>query len=203
MQMDSNRNMEIGKEMEEQSDKAPLWWHAGTKGFYDYPIDNGVEIGYEYWQHLLSGQSAGAQIETNGDDYPVLGQRVPTVDEARERKLNELRCYDRGEHINSFTVNGMNVWLDKATRVGLSNIINVEESLGRETIRLWLGKPPVAFETAIGSAKDMLAAVEIYAKECYDNTKKHEIAISLLRSEQEITTYDFTEGYPPKVSFEL
>lgn len=54
--------------------ESKLWW---KDGFYDYPIEGGVEITEEYWRELLDGQSAGKVIATDGDGRPVLKDPDP------------------------------------------------------------------------------------------------------------------------------
>ena len=44
--------------------------------------------------------------------------------------LAYIEKYDASSSVNSFILNGMEVWLDKATRVGLINSINVTQRAG-------------------------------------------------------------------------
>ena len=46
----------------------------------------------------------------------------------------------------------------------------------------------------------MLYKLEIYASECWDNTYSHEKAIIALPNAAEKAGYDFTLGYPEKLS---
>lgn len=55
-----------------------MYWKSG---FYDTPIEGGVEISTEYWQELLEGQSSGKEIKENADGYPVLVEHEYTIDE--------------------------------------------------------------------------------------------------------------------------
>jgi len=68
-----------------------MYWKSG---FYDTPIEGGVEISTEYWQELLDGQSAGKLIVTNDEGYPILVEHEHTIDELKEMKIAEINAYD-------------------------------------------------------------------------------------------------------------
>ena len=53
-----------------------------------------------------------------------------TLEEAKEMLLTEIDDYDTSSTINGFMLNGLLVWLDKATRVGLMNSTTIERDLG-------------------------------------------------------------------------
>lgn len=108
-----------------------------------------------------------------------------------------ISYYDSSEHINSFLFNGTNLWLDKATRVGLVNLVNSSV----DEITLALGDQIINVPTTV--AKQFLAALEVYAGKCYVNTAKHKIAIKNLKTIDELIGYDFTTDYPEKLSFNL
>ena len=43
------------------------------------------------------------------------------LEEAKSEKIAEITDYDTSDKVNGFMLNGLLVWLDKATRVGLMN----------------------------------------------------------------------------------
>ncbi|MDY3876620.1 MAG: hypothetical protein SOZ60_04310, partial [Prevotella sp.] len=43
-----------------------------------------------------------------------------------------ITSYDSSSSVNSFLLNGMEVWLDKATRVGLMNSTSIAKNMGQE-----------------------------------------------------------------------
>ena len=108
-----------------------------------------------------------------------------------------ISYYDSSEYVNSFLFNGTNLWLDKATRVGLVNLVNSSV----DEVTLALGDQIITIPTAI--AKQFLTDLEVYAGKCYVNTAKHKIAIKNLKTIDELIDYDFTTGYPEKLSFNL
>lgn len=109
----------------------------------------------------------------------------------------KISFYDSSMAVNSFLFNGNSLWLDKATRVGLVNLVNSST----DTVTLVLGDQLISFPVDV--AKQFLAALEVYAGNCYVNTEKHKIAIKELKTIDDIINYDYTTGYPEKLSFNL
>lgn len=80
-------NNTIMKNTEQQS----FWW---KEGFYDYPVEGGVEITAEHWQSLLKGQENGKEITTGEDGYPVLVDPPPPTERERiEQEIAEIKAY--------------------------------------------------------------------------------------------------------------
>ena len=169
------------------------------QGFYDEPVDGSVEITDEYYQELLAGQSAGLLIAESQKGYPILVVHEATIEETRAQKLNELRLYDLSETVNQFSINDVFGWLNKSTRVGLMNSINIEKEVGRSETSIWIGD--IKFILSIERAIDMLQQLELYTLACYDTTQRHTKAISQLEPKEEIEAYNFKTGYPRKLNF--
>lgn len=108
-----------------------------------------------------------------------------------------ITYYDSSLNVNSFLFNGNSLWLDKATRVGLVNLVNSST----DDVTLALGDQ--IFTIPVDVAKQFLAALELYASQCYINTARHKIAIKELKTVDDIISYDYTAGYPEKLSFNL
>ena len=113
-----------------------------------------------------------------------------------------IEMYDSSKHVNSFTIGGMETWLDKATRVGLKLRFEAELRMGKEYTTLWkdgtsFPLPLVGATTAI----DMLDGLELYASACYDVTQMHLAKVAAMESVDELMAYDYTSGYPQKLSF--
>lgn len=125
----------------------------------------------------------------------------PTIFELQNILLSLQEEYDSSADVNSFYLNGKRVWLDKATRVGLFNILNLEKTAGKEDTTLWFNKTPITIN--VDKAITLLTAVEMYAKDCYDVTQKHMLEISKLTTIEECLQYDITAGYPDILSFTL
>lgn len=116
---------------------------------------------------------------------------------AKEKLLSEIATYDTSSAVNSFTLDGETLWLDKATRVGLMNSTNIERAEGRETTTLWFGGK--SYTLPCDTAIRMLSALELYALECYNVTAQHKADVQALQTKEEVEAYDYTVGYPAKL----
>lgn len=117
-------------------------------------------------------------------------------------KIKAIQEYDTSEAVNSFSLDGMGVWLDKATRVGLMNSISIEKQQRKATTTLWfsVGGEMHRFEIDVDRAIAMLSALEMYALECYNVTARHIANVSRLDTVKEIGDYDHTQGYPQRLT---
>lgn len=108
----------------------------------------------------------------------------------------KIGVYDCSEAVNSFKVGDKLYWLDKATRVGLMHLANCST----EDIQLVLGDEILTFSPEF--VKEFLAKLEVYAGKCYLQTQKHLLAVQGLNTPEEIINYDYTTGYPDKITLE-
>ena len=120
---------------------------------------------------------------------------------AKTSMLAEITAYDASSSVNSFLLNGMEVWLDKATRVGLMNSTTIAKNMGQEKTTLWLGS--YQLEVDCDKAIQLLSALEMYALECFNVTAAHKKAVSELDNIEEVLTYDYKSGYPEKLKMEV
>jgi len=84
----------------------------------------------------------------------------------------------------------LQVWLDKATRVGLMNSLTIEKNAGKETSTLWFGN--IKLEINTDAAIQMLSALELYALACYNKTAEHKVNVENLDSIEGVSNYDYT-----------
>ena len=133
-------------------------------------------------------------------DFGVIPK--PTELEVEKKKaIKAIDDYDVSADVNSFFLNGLQVWLDKATRVGLMNSLNIEKTAGKETSTLWFGNIKLNVNT--DAAIQMLSSLELYALACYNKTAEHKVNIENMTSVEDVKNYDFTEGYPDKLNFNV
>lgn len=119
----------------------------------------------------------------------------------KKAMLAYIEKYDASSSVNSFLLNGMEVWLDKATRVGLMNSTTIAKSMGQEKTILWLGS--YQLEVDCDKAIQLLSALEMYALECFNVTAAHKKAVSELDNIEGVLTYDYKSGYPEKLKMEV
>ena len=120
---------------------------------------------------------------------------------AKISMLAEITTYDSSSSVNSFLLNGMEVWLDKVTRMGLMNSTTIAKAAGQEETTLWLGDIELVVDC--DKAIHMLSALEIYALECFNVTASHKAAVNKLDNIDAVLTYDYREGYPEKLKMEV
>ena len=114
--------------------------------------------------------------------------------QAKSDKIAEIASYDTSSSVNGFVLNGLLVWLDKATRVGLMNSTTIAKAAGKQTTTLWLGGLKLVVDC--DKAIQLLSALEMYALECFNVTASHKQAVSKLTTIEEVEAYDYKSYYP-------
>lgn len=184
------------------------------KAEFDAPLDPEVfdNIGsteHDYyagkWVPLSDGQVAFMDTHPEASIAEILNMEMTplperSLEEAWRQKLQEIDAYDVSPEVNGFILGGARMWLDKATRVGLANSIAIEEAAGREATSLWFND--TRYDLPIAAARQMLAAVELYALDCYNVTASHRHAVSQLTTIDEIDAYDYRTGYPAQLNLD-
>ena len=156
-------------------------------GVMKYETREKTQYAYDvYWITLPSSSPH--------DDTAVLEAAKTEVEAA-------ITSYDSSSSVNSFLLNGMEVWLDKATRVGLMNSTSISKNMGQEKTSLWLGS--YQLEVDCDKAIQLLSALEMYALECFNVTAAHKKAVSELDNIEAVLTYDYKSGYPEKLNMEV
>ena len=115
----------------------------------------------------------------------------------KKAMLAYIDVYDSSSAVNSFVLNGMDVWLDKVTRMGLMNSTTIAKAAGLDETTLWLGDIELVVDC--DKAIQLLSALEIYALECFNVTASHKAAVNKLDNIDAVLTYDYREGYPEKL----
>lgn len=119
----------------------------------------------------------------------------------KAKKIALVKDYDTSQAVNSFTLNGKLAWLDKATRVGLVNSLQIEKSANRDTTTLWLNGEQ--YILSIDLVLQMLVVLELYAKECYNVTEQHLSNIANETDLNRVYNYNYTKGYPKRPTFNV
>lgn len=128
----------------------------------------------------------------------VIGHPETAVDGIKKAVIAEISDYDTSTAVNGFTLNGKEEWLDKATRVGLMNSTKIAKTAGLETTVLWLGE--TMLEVNCDKAIQLLGVLEMYALKCFNVTAAHKKAVNNMDNVNDIVTYDYTIGYPEKLT---
>ena len=126
---------------------------------------------------------------------------ISKLDQAKKEVIRKIDEYDTSVNVNSFKLNGVDVWLSKDTRVGLMNSLNIEKNSGKEQSTLWFNNMCITINC--DAAMQMLSALELYALDCYNVTAQHKVAVNQLTDLEAALAYDYTTGYPEKISFNI
>lgn len=110
---------------------------------------------------------------------------------------DKMEEYDTSTNVNGFQLNGVTIWLDKATRVGLMNSTTIAKNMRNENTTLWLGN--IKIEVNCDKAIQLLSALEMYALQCFNVTSAHKKTVSELTSIKEVEDFDITADYPDQL----
>lgn len=123
----------------------------------------------------------------------------PTLDEAKAEKVEVLTAYDKSPAVNLFYLAGNPMWLPLEERKSMRQSLIALKAEGIETFTYWLGLTPITMPVA--QFETIMDKVEVYALQCFNVTAQHKANIMELETLEEVSEYDFTTGYPEKLSF--
>ena len=118
---------------------------------------------------------------------------------AKAEKLMQIDNYDASPNVEEFTINGNPMWLGHELRQQIRTSTEAYEALGYDTMtKVFNG---VEFTFPIEQWRQMLNALEVYAAEALNATERHKNNINAMDNVQDVIDYDYTTGYPLKLSF--
>lgn len=138
---------------------------------------------------------------------------VRTIEQAKTERKQLAERYDNSEAVNSFRVvlggettenpdgNTVSAWFTAAERSNHKNTLDAAELLGMDEIDVPLGGTSVTIPLQL--AKVALAKIQLYADRCYGVTQGHLANIDALTDIATVDDYDFTQGYPEQLVFDL
>ena len=171
------------------------YYNLTTKEWYT----EGQSITKNISNGVFSGIPSVEQLESWGFEEYI--EPTPTPEEllarAKADKIAELEAYDQSE-VNSFSVNGKDMWLDHDVRQQLRISLDALSQAGRENVTKWFDG--LEYTYPIDVWYYMLGLVEVYASDALNVTESHKAAINALESIADVEAYEFS-GYPEKLSF--
>lgn len=127
--------------------------------------------------------------------------------DAKQFKIKEVKNYDNSNSVNECFINyngvSLSYWANKSERSTLKTAIQDCITMDIETYRLDLRELGVSITIPCQNMLQMLAALEVYAIKCYNKTTDHIFNINKIENMEELDNYDFTQGYPEKLVFEI
>ena len=118
---------------------------------------------------------------------------------AKAEKQTAITEHDNSANVNSFTVGGIPMWLNFDQRSRLKATLDAIEGEGGTEMTKSFGGIDYTFTCV--QWRSMINAVEVYAGQCQTVTQEHRNAVDVLTTIKKVQQYDFTMGYPPKLSF--
>ena len=128
-------------------------------------------------------------------------EKVPNTVELSQLLQDLQAVYDKSDEVNYFLLGEEKCWLDKDTRVGLINSINIQKDSGALVTILWLnGKP---YHMDIDYALNFLKELELYAISCYNTTQIHLSEIKQITNRDALFQYNISTGYPTPLGLDM
>ena len=156
-----------------------------------YPLIDAAETETEINAIVESANAYFQQIVSTDD----------TLEAHKRNKLREIDVYDISENVNGFFLGDTLLWLDKDTRTGLVNTLNSAVIVGRENVNIWFSGLYITLN--IDEARQMLAALEIYATDCYNVTAQHKVQVNALETIEAVDAFDVSADYPQRPVFNI
>ena len=133
--------------------------------------------------------------------FDELVQPEDSLEYHKRLKIREIDVYDISENVNGFFLGDNLLWLDKDTRTGLVNTLNSAAIVGREQVNIWFSGLYITLH--IDEARQLLAALEIYATDCYNVTAQHKVQVNNFETIEEVDGFDVTADYPERLVFNI
>ncbi len=164
---------------------------------------NGLQIINPSEEQIL----AAGYVEYIIPEAPELTEEEIT-ENIRQGKLLQLHSYDGSKEVNvCYIVHGeetFEYWADKHERDALKSALKDCMLMGRTTYRLDLRELGISLVVECELLLQMMAALEVYAVDCFNKTTDHEFALKSLMTKEEIMEYRYEGvGYPEKLTFNL
>lgn len=123
-----------------------------------------------------------------------------TIEDARQKKLKQIKSYDSGNKVNVFYINGdIPAWFTVEERTNYRSSIQSAKLLGIKSLKFYVKDTPIEIST--DEAEIMLSQIQLYADQCYIVTKEHLNNVSKLDNIKEIDNYPYRINYPEPLKF--
>ena len=179
-------------------------WVTYESGVYDDVLS---------MERVVTAVRKSAKREVKISEWKALFDGMGTADDEqlpmlKKLKTEELMAYDNSSDVNDCIIlyNGeeLHYWASKTERNDLKNAVRDCISMGRETYRLDLRDKGISITLPCELLLQMMAALEVYAIECFNKTTDHDYAINACDGSDAVVAYEFRGvGYPEKLRFEV
>lgn len=152
-------------------------------------------------EDAVSIESIEQIMENAKQFFDGVVEPVDDLEYHKRQKIHDIEVYDISENVNGFFLGDTLLWLDKDTRTGLVNTLNSAAIVGREQVNIWFSGLYITLH--IDEARQLLAALEIYATDCYNVTAMHKVQVNALETIEEVDNFDVTADYPERLVFNM
>lgn len=186
------------------------------KGFYaefGTPLTDGFSLGTTWddfvnnkWVQLGNAQVAFREANPTAKIHEVWNMELDPVhvrdlSDAKSEKISAIEGYDNSDNVNGFEVNGVTAWLTADERSNYKNSVESAKLLGLTEVSFYVGD--ALLTVSVEQATLLLAQLQLYADQCFIVTKQHKAAVNALTTIESVDAYDYTTGYPEKISVEI
>ena len=181
-----------------------------------YKEENGIKIWFngvlKYDGRQIINPSEEQLLAAGYVEYvpptPVEPTEEELLAEAKRKKIETLDLYDNSSEVNDCIIvyqgEELHYWASKTERNDLKNAVRDCVAMGRDTYRLDLRDKGISITLLCELLLQMMAALEVYAIDCYNKTTDHRFAIEACTTEEAVDAYEFRGvGYPAKCRFEV
>lgn len=127
---------------------------------------------------------------------------VDMLDKAKNIMIGKIKEYDRSENVNNFVINdAINAWFNAQERNNYKQSIEAAKLLGELTLDFLVNG--MILSVSVQNAEYMLAQIQRYADKCFMVTEQHKIKVNKLNTVEEVENYNYKQGYPEILKFEL
>lgn len=131
--------------------------------------------------------------------YRMLSQNPESLEAQRRLLLERIAAYDKSQHVDSFTIAGVKLWLDSYLRDKVRENLEYCTRMGLENTTLRIGG--LSFPMSVKEGWEMYYSVIGYARDCWNTTQSHIQNADSLPTVEDMKEYGHTQGYPQKLEF--
>ena len=177
-----------------------LYGYEIVLGEFDSP-ENYVELPVSEWPSIPEPEEPETPDVPTGSEEQEISeiQEFDSLYIAKRFKIMEIEAYDVSTNVNGFFYSGNFMWLDRETRSSLKNTIESLALMNRDSLNIWYEDIYVTVD--LNSARQLLAALEVYATDCYNVTALHKAEVNSMTSVSDVENFDVTVGYPQRLEF--
>jgi hypothetical protein len=167
--------------------------------------DKSVYLQYGYKEIIREPYPQGEIVYRENyveSDTTITISWAEDLEATRQSVLGKIAEFDTSDAVNEFTLGNVETWLNRDDRVCLMHSLEVSQLKGETTYGLCVEGVGVV-TLPILTIKGMLDDIEYYAIQCYKRTFEHKEAVNALTTCEELVNYNYTEGYPEKLHFDI